>query len=324
MKNISRKFELEVYGKFEGANPTGSFKDRGMSVAVSVAKYLGVKVVVCASTGNTAASMAAYASRAGIKPVVILPKNSVAKGKLAQTIMHGAVLVSLNGLFDDALKVVLELARRNIAYPLNSINPWRIEGQKTIAYEIIDELGKVDWIIVPVGNAGNITSIWKGLKELKNLGLVENLPRLVGVQASRASPLVKAFQEKSLIFEPVEEPKTIASAIRIGNPVHGLRALKVVYESNGVLIDVSDEEILWAQKVLARLEGLGVEPASATTIAGLRKLVEEGVITRGEKVVVVLTGHGLKDPEIALKHGIESYEASSVSEAVNIVSKITR
>ncbi len=323
MKNISRRLGVEVYGKFEGANPTGSFKDRGMTVAVSVAKYLGEKLVVCASTGNTAASMAAYASRAGLKPLVVLPKNSVAKGKLAQAIVHGATIVSLNGLFDNALKIVLELYRRRLAYPLNSVNPWRIEGQKTVSFEIMDELGGVDWIIVPVGNAGNITAIWKGLKELKELGLIEDYPRLVGVQASGASPLVRAFKEGSLELKPVEKPETIASAIRIGKPVHWRRALKAVYESNGLLVEVGDEEILWAQKILARWEGLSVEPASATTIAGLSKLVEEGVIDRGERIVVVLTGHGLKDPESMLLHNTEVHEASNVGDVVDIALKAT-
>ncbi len=323
LKNISRRLDVEVYGKFEGANPTGSFKDRGMTVAVSMAKYLEEKLVVCASTGNTAASMAAYASRAGLKPLVVLPKNSVAKGKLAQAIMHGAVIVSLNGLFDNALEAVLELTRRGLAYPLNSLNPWRIEGQKTVSYEIMDELGSVDWIIVPVGNAGNITAIWKGLKELREIGLIDNVPRLIGVQASRASPLVEAFKKKSLRFKPVENPETIASAIRIGKPVHGERALRAVYESNGLLIEVDDKEILWAQKILARWEGLSVEPASATTIAGLFKLVEEGVIDRGEKVVVILTGHGLKDPESMLLHNTEVYEANSVGDVVDIALKAT-
>ena len=319
LTHISHRLGVKVYGKFEGANPSSSFKDRGMTVAVSMAKYLGEKLVVCASTGNTAASMAAYASRAGLKPLVVLPRKGVAKGKLAQAIIHGAVIMSLNGLFDDALKIVLELARRRLAYPLNSFNPWRIEGQKTVSYEIMDELGGVDWIIVPVGNAGNITAIWKGLKELKELGLIEDCPKLVGIQASGAAPLVKVFKERFHDLIPVEEPKTIASAIRIGKPIHWRRALEAIYESNGLLVEVDDEEILRAQENLARWEGLSVEPASATTVAGLFKLVEGGVIGQGEKVVVILTGHGLKDQESMLLHSTKVFEVSSVDDAINIV-----
>ncbi len=322
-KRISELLGLrELYGKFEGANPTGSFKDRGMTVAVTMAVFLGFKNVICASTGNTSASMTAYAARAGLNPIVVLPKGKVARGKVAQTILHGAVIVYINGGFDDALKVVLEASRRELAYPLNSINPWRIEGQKTVAYEIVDEIGVPDWIIVPVGNAGNISAIWKGLLELKQNELIDRLPRLAGVQAKGASPLVRAFREQRDYIEPVDKPETIASAIRIGNPVNWKRALKAVRESKGVLIDVDDEEIINAQKELARVEGLGVEPASATTLAGLRKLVEEKVIDRNERVVLVLTGHALKDPETASSHLVHSFSVNSVEEALRMVSAL--
>ncbi|WFO76257.1 threonine synthase [Desulfurococcaceae archaeon MEX13E-LK6-19] len=313
----------EVYVKFDGANPTGSFKDRGMTVAISVAKYLGAKIVACASTGNTSASMTAYASRAGIKPLIVLPKKSVAKGKLAQAILHGAEIVFVKGGFDEALKVIIEASKKMLVYPLNSINPWRIEGQKTVAYEIIDEIGVPDWIILPVGNAGNISAVWKGLVELKRAGLIDKLPRLAGVQASGAAPIVKTFKTGS--SEPVfiDNPETIASAIRIGKPVNWMRALKAVKESNGVVIDVSDEEILEAQRILARREGLGVEPASAAAFAGLVKLRREKIIDKDEKVVVIATGHALKDPDAAVLHDTIAYEAESIEEALAMIRRIS-
>lgn len=313
-----------VYAKFEGANPTGSFKDRGMTVAVSMAKYLGFNVVACASTGNTAASMAAYARRAGVKPLVILPEGQIARGKLVQVILHGAEILMVKGGFDEALNIIIEASRKGIIYPLNSINPWRIEGQKTVAYEIVDEIGVPDWIVVPVGNAGNISAIWKGLVELKEFGLIDKLPRLAGVQASGAAPLVRAFREN--LDRPVfiEKPETIASAIRIGKPVNWFRALKAVRESKGVLIDVSDNEIIESQKLLARYEGLGVEPASATTIAGIIRLREEKIIDKDERVVVILTGHVLKDPDTVFAHETIIYRVRTVDEALSLLSKITK
>ncbi len=312
----------EVYVKFDGANPTGSFKDRGMTVAISMAKYLGVNVVACASTGNTSASMCAYAARANIKPLIVLPKGNVAKGKLAQAILHGAEIVFVGGGFDDALKVIIEASKKGLIYPLNSINPWRIEGQKTVGYEIVDEVGVPDWIVIPVGNAGNISALWKGLVELKKIGLIDKLPRLAGIQASGAAPLVKAYRES--LDKPVfiEDPETIATAIRIGKPVNWPRALKAIKESKGVLIDVSDDEILQAQRLLARREGLGVEPASAASIAGLRKLREEGVIDRNERVVAIATGHALKDPDTASSHYVKSYEVKDVNEALSLLHKL--
>lgn len=313
----------EVYGKFEGANPTGSFKDRGMTVAVTMAVFLGYRNVACASTGNTSASMTAYAARAGLNPIVVLPKGKVAKGKIAQTILHGATIVYVEGGFDDALRVILEASRKGIVYPLNSINPWRIEGQKTVAYEIIDEIGVPDWIIVPVGNAGNITAIWKGLVELEKLGLIEKTPRLAGIQAKGASPLVKAFREESNDIQVIEKPETIATAIRIGNPVNWKRALRAVRESDGILIDVEDNEILEAQKMLARLEGLGVEPASAVTLAGLRRLVNDKIIDKNSRVVLVLTGHALKDPDTASSHSTQAVHVRSIGEALEFFNSFT-
>ncbi len=311
-----------IYAKFEGANPTGSFKDRGMTVAVTMAKYLGFRNVICASTGNTASSMAAYAARGGLHAIIVLPEGKVARGKIAQSILHGATIIYVKGGFDSALKTVLAAYEVGLAYPLNSINPWRIEGQKTVAYEIVDEIGELDWIIVPVGNAGNITAIWKGLKELRKFDLIDRLPRLAGVQASGASPLVEAFRENREELKPVEKPETIASAIRIGNPVNWRRALRAVGESNGVLLSVSDEEILAAQRKLARFEGIGVEPASAVTLAGFLKLVEEKIIERDDKVVFILTGHALKDPDIASFHNIRSFPANNRIEALKIIASL--
>lgn len=301
----------EVYIKFEGANPTGSFKDRGMTVAVSMAKYLGARVVVCASTGNTAASMSAYAARAGMKSIVILPKGKVAKGKLVQAVLHGAILAFIDGSFDDALRAVTQVAERYPVYVLNSLNPWRIEGQKTLAFEVADEVGVPDWIVVPVGNGGNISAIWKGFKELKEAGLTSKLPKLAGVQASGAAPLARAFRKGLNVPEFVNNPETIATAIRIGRPVNWPRALKAIRESGGVLMDVTDEEILKAQEALARFEGLGVEPASATSLAGLIKLKEEELVDRDESVVLVATGHALKDPDVIKYHSADIHYLSS-------------
>ena len=309
---LARSKELvrtgRAYVKLEGANPTGSFKDRGMTVAVSMAKYLGIKVVACASTGNTSASMSAYTARAGLKSLVVLPKGKVAKGKLMQAVLHGATLAFVNGSFDDALRLVIRLAEEYPVYVLNSLNPWRIEGQKTLAFEIADEVGVPDWVVVPVGNGGNISAIWKGFKELKEAGLVGRLPKLAGVQAAGAAPLAKAFREGLGKPEFVDNPETVATAIRIGRPVNWPRALRAVRESRGVLTAVTDDEILKAQELLARLEGLGVEPASAASLAGLIKLREEGVIDADETVVLVATGHALKDPDVTQYHSVRSFE----------------
>ncbi|MEM4789250.1 MAG: threonine synthase [Ignisphaera sp.] len=290
-----------VYIKFEGSNPTGSFKDRGMTVGVTIAKNLGVEGVAVASTGNTAASAAAYAARAGIKCIVILPKGGVAKGKLVQALLHGAEVKEVDGTFDKALEEVLDAVINGELkkyYPLNSYNPWRLEGQKTIAFEIVDELGIVpDYVMVPVGNAGNISAIWKGFKELYESGFIDKLPKMVGIQAEGAAPLAKTWILGSPELVLVEEPYTIASAIRIGKPINWFKALRAVKDSNGFFVVVCDEEILSAVKLLARYEGLGVEPASATTLAGLIKSIEENKINRDDTVVLIATGHALKDPD---------------------------
>ena len=295
----------EAYIKFEGTNPTGSFKDRGMTIGVTIAKHIGVKGVIVASTGNTAASAAAYTARAGLSCVILLPKGRVALGKLAQALLHGAQVKEVEGSFDNALDEVLnEYVKKGQKelYPLNSYNPWRLEGQKTIAYEIVDELGFVpDVVIVPVGNAGNISAIWKGFDELYELGLANKKPRMIGVQAEGASPLVRTWMEKSKELLVVNNPETIATAIRIGRPVNWMKALKAVYESNGAFISVSDDEILEAMKNLAMLEGIGVEPASAASLAGYKKALGIGIVDKGETVVLIGTGHALKDPDTILR-----------------------
>jgi threonine synthase len=289
-----------TYIKFEGANPTGSFKDRGMTVAITIAKEAGAKSVIVASTGNTAASASAYAARAGLNCYILLPKGSVAQGKLAQVSLHGAKIFEVEGNFDVALEMVINLSNNKSFYPLNSFNPWRLEGQKTIAFEIYDQLGCPDWIIVPVGNAGNISAIWKGFRELKELGLCRKLPKMVGVQAEGASPIATAWIKK--LDKPffIENPNTIATAIKIGKPINWPKAWKAVKESNGTFITVTDTEIINAQKLLARVDGIGAEPAGASGIAGLKKLIEQGIINHEEYVVIVVTGHALKDPQSAL------------------------
>jgi threonine synthase len=303
-RNLAKEMGSEnLYIKCEGDNPTGSFKDRGMSIGVSKALELGFKATLCASTGNTAASLAAYSARAGLRCYVLVPAGKIALGKLSQAMMYGAKVLAVKGDFDSALKAAMQicLEERSI-YLLNSVNPFRIEGQKTAALEIFDQLGfSPDNIVIPVGNAGNISAYWKGFNELRMLGLTEKLPRMHGVQARGANPLVKAYRSMSWVMEPIEKPETVATAIRIGNPVSWKKALRAVYESRGSMIDVSDEEIIDAQKLAARMEGLFIEPASAASIAGLRRLMEEGVIDKDEVTVCIATGHGLKDPEIVLK-----------------------
>ncbi len=308
--NIGRELGIELYVKVEGSNPTGSFKDRGMSVGITKAVELGVDTVGCASTGNTSASLAAYAARAGLGCVVLLPSGKVALGKLAQAMFHGAQVLSVRGNFDEALEAVTELALMGELYLLNSVNPFRLEGQKTIGFEIVDDLGweSPDRIILPVGNAGNISAIWKGISEFHRAGFIEERPMMTGIQAEGAAPVVDAFRKGKMEIDPVKNPETVATAIRIGAPVSYLKALRAIYESDGYAETVTDEEILSAQKLLARREGIGVEPASAASIAGLLKLVDEGVIDRGERVVCVVTGHVLKDPDTAIRASTEPVE----------------
>jgi threonine synthase len=282
---------FELYIKYEGLNPTGSFKDRGMTAAVSEAAGRSVTTVICASTGNTAASAAAYAARAGMKSIVLIPQSKVAAGKLAGAAAYGAQVIQINGSFDDALTLVVEITNKHPICLVNSINPFRIEGQKTAVFEICDALESApDWLCLPVGNAGNITSYWAGFKQYNKLKST-GLPQVLGVQAAGAAPLV--------LGHPVEKPETIATAIRIGKPVRGEQALEVVEESMGRIIAAADEQIIDMQKKLAQLEGIWVEPASAAGLAGLRIEIESGRLDpKGKRIVAVCTGHGLKDPDI--------------------------
>ena len=288
-----------AYVKFEGLNPTGSFKDRGMTIGVSHAKELGAKVVGCASTGNTSASLAAYATKANIKCAVFLPSGKVAAGKLAQALFFGAKVLSIDGNFDDALALARKMSEEKKLYLLNSINPYRPEGQKSVLFEIMDQLqyNIPDRIILPVGNAANIWAIYKACMELKEVGWIDKVPMLTGIQAEGASPVVKAFAAKKNDFIPEECPETVATAIRIGNPVSGRKALHAIYDTKGYATTVTDAEIIAAQQLLGRREGVCVEPASAASVAGLKKLREIGIIDRDEKVVCICTGNGLKDPD---------------------------
>jgi threonine synthase len=291
-RHIGGGFELFI--KYEGLNPTGSFKDRGMTAAVSEALGRGAATVICASTGNTAASAAAYAARAGMKSIVLIPQGKVAAGKLAGALAYGAQVIQIDGSFDDALTMVVEITNKHPICLVNSVNPYRIEGQKTAAFEIVDELGAApDWLCLPVGNAGNITSYWAGFKQY-NEAKSAGVPQMLGVQAAGAAPLV--------VGHPVENPETVATAIRIGKPARGEQALQAAEESHGRIIAVSDGQILNMQKLLATLEGIWVEPASATGLAGLAQEVERGKLkVTGKRVVAVCTGHGMKDPEIITK-----------------------
>jgi threonine synthase len=288
--------------KFDGTNPTGSFKDRGMTVGISKAKELRMKTVTCASTGNTSASLAAYAGLAGLKCVVLIPEGKVALGKLAQAMMHGATVVSVKGNFDEALDVVMKSSERLGMYVLNSVNPFRIEGQKTAAYEVCDQLGgkSPEFLYIPVGNGGNSAAYWKGFAEYQALGMVTSHPIIRGIQAEGAAPVAHLFEKKSKVLEPVKKPETIATAIRIGNPANWKKTVRAIKESGGYASTVSDEEILRAQKAMARLEGIFAEPAGAAALAGLKKDLELGVVDKSETIVCVSTGHGLKDPDVAI------------------------
>jgi threonine synthase len=292
-RSLSRRLGLDVYLKYEGVNPTGSFKDRGMTMAISKALEDGASTVICASTGNTSASAAAYAAKAGINCIVLIPSGAIALGKLSQALMHGAQVLAVNGNFDDALRVVREIADQNPIVLVNSLNPFRIEGQKTGAFEICDVLGKApDIHAIPVGNAGNITAYWKGYREYHEAGRIEALPRMLGFQAEGAAPIV--------LGHPVEKPETIATAIRIGNPASWTKAVAAADESGGRIDMVTDREILDAYHILASEEGLFVEPASAASVAGLMKSREAGIVEQGRTAVCILTGHGLKDPDRAI------------------------
>jgi len=283
-----------LYFKLEGCNPTGSFKDRGMVVAIAKAVEEGSRSVICASTGNTSASAAAYGARFGLDVVVMVPKGKIALGKLAQAIAYGAKIIAIQGNFDQALQIVRSLAEKHPVTLVNSLNPYRIEGQKTAAFEIVDDLGDApDYFFIPVGNAGNITAYWKGFVEYKKAGRASQTPKMMGFQADGAAPIVKG--------RVIDRPKTLATAIRIGNPASWKGALAARDESGGVIDCVSDDEILAAYKLLARKEGVFGEPASAASVAGLIKMVKQGLKLSGKKVVCIITGTGLKDPNLPAK-----------------------
>ena len=294
-KRISEQTGCTVHLKVEGLNPTGSFKDRGMTMAVTDAIARGQQAVLCASTGNTSASAAAYAAKAGITCAVLIPQGKIAMGKLAQAVMHGAKIIQVDGNFDDCLEVVRKITADFPSIALvNSVNPVRIEGQKTAAFEIVDALGTApDVHALPVGNAGNITAYWKGYSEYHRDGLSDRLPRMLGTQAAGAAPLVTG--------EPVTNPETIATAIRIGSPASWHAAVDAQQQSDGKFLAATDEEILAAYHLIARTEGVFVEPASAASVAGLLKSIDDGWVKPGSTVVCTVTGNGLKDPDTALK-----------------------
>lgn len=290
--NLSKELGIELYGKIEGANPTGSFKDRGMVFAVAKAIEEGSKVVICASTGNTSAAAAAYAARAGIQSIVVIPKGKVALGKLAQACMYGAKIIEIDGNFDDALNIVRKIGENTPIALVNSVNPYRIEGQKTAAFEIVDQLGQApDYLCIPVGNAGNITAYWKGFKEYNEVKQ-SGLPKMYGFEAEGAAAIVGGA--------PIADPETVATAIRIGNPASWKFAEIARDESNGLIDSVTDDEILEAYKLIANKEGIFVEPGSAASLAGVIKSVKAGEIEAGSRVVTIFTGNGLKDPDTAM------------------------
>jgi threonine synthase len=296
LNNIPRELgkDVDIYVKYEGLNPTGSFKDRGMTMAVTKAVEEGAQAIICASTGNTSAAAAAYAARAGITAYVLIPDGKIAMGKLAQAMMYGAVTIQIKGNFDDGMRLVKEVADHAPVTIVNSINPFRLQGQKTAAFEIVEELGTApDFHCIPVGNAGNITAHWMGYTEYKEHGIVNSTPTMVGYQAAGSAPFMRGG--------PVENPETVATAIRIGNPQSWDKAWNVQKDSGGWFDECRDEEILAAQKLLAEREGVFCEPASATSLAGAMRDIKSGKIPEGSKIVCTLTGNGLKDPDTAIK-----------------------
>lgn len=313
--NLARKLELdaEIYLKFEGSNPTGSFKDRGMTMAVTKAKEAGSNAIICASTGNTSASAAAYGARAGLKTYVLIPDGYIALGKLSQAMMYGAEIIAIQGNFDQALEVVRKISEEYPITLVNSVNPYRIEGQKTSAFEICDALGQApDYHFIPVGNAGNITAYWKGYKEYNEKGKINNLPKMMGFEAEGAAAIVRG--------ERIMNPETIATAIRIGNPASWEKAEAARDESKGTISSVNDDEIMAAYKLIANCEGVLAEPASAASVAGLIKC--RHTIKTGAKCVCILTGNGLKDPDNAIKYsGTEVKKTSAdIKDILNVMS----
>ncbi|MCF6411973.1 threonine synthase [Pseudalkalibacillus salsuginis] len=293
LDTLSRELGVDLFAKVEGANPTGSFKDRGMVLAVAKAKEAGSDTVICASTGNTSASAAAYAARAGMKCIVVIPEGKIAEGKLAQAVMYGAEIISIEGNFDEALEIVRGLSEKESMTLVNSVNPFRLEGQKTAAFEVCEQLGGApDILAIPVGNAGNISAYWKGFKEYHQSNNDSGLPKMFGFEAEGAAAIVH-----DRIFP---QPETLATAIRIGNPASWKLAVSAVEESSGHIGEVSDPEIVEAYQLLANTEGIFAEPASCASLAGIRKLHSQGKLEPGQKVVLVLTGNGLKDPVTAM------------------------
>ena len=293
--NLAKKIgiDAEIYLKFEGSNPTGSFKDRGMTMAVTKAKESGSNAIICASTSNTSASAAAYGAKAGLKTYVLIPDGYIALGKLSQAMMYGAEIIAIQGNFDRALEIVREVSEKYPITLVNSVNPYRIEGQKTGAFEICEALGQApDYHFIPVGNAGNITAYWKGYKEWHELGKIKDLPKMMGFEAEGAAAIVKG--------ERIMNPETLATAIRIGNPASWNKAVAARDESNGIINFVNDEEIVNAYKLIASCEGVLAEPASAASVAGLIKVKD--TVKAGSKIVCILTGNGLKDPDNAIKY----------------------
>jgi threonine synthase len=291
---------VQVYIKYDGLNPTGSFKDRGMTLAVTKAKEAGAKAIICASTGNTSAAAAAYATRGGLRAFVLIPDGYVAAGKLGQALLYGAEVLAIKGNFDRALEIVRDMAEQYPITLVNSVNPYRLQGQKTSAFEIVDVLGDApDWLCIPVGNGGNITAYWMGFNEYHQENRCQRLPQMMGFQASGSAPLVQG--------SPVANPETLATAIRIGNPANWEKAVKVKEESNGAFNAVTDDEILSAYRWLASKEGIFCEPASAASVAGLLKLKD--TVPENAKVVCVLTGNGLKDPDSAIKNAINPFKS---------------
>ena len=313
--NLAQKLELdaEIYLKFEGSNPTGSFKDRGMTMAVTKAKEAGSNAIICASTGNTSASAAAYGARAGLKTYVLIPDGYIALGKLSQAMMYGAEIIAIQGNFDQALEVVRKISEEYPITLVNSVNPYRIEGQKTGAFEICDALGQApDYHFIPVGTAGNITAYWKGYKEYNEKGKINNLPKMMGFEAEGAAAIVRG--------ERIMNPETIATAIRIGNPASWEKAEAARDESKGTISSVNDDEIMAAYKLIANCEGVLAEPASAASVAGLMKC--RHTIKTGAKCVCILTGNGLKDPDNAIKYsGTEVKKTSAdIKDILNVMS----
>lgn len=296
--------DLNIFFKYEGLNPTGSFKDRGMTFAVSKAREAGSRAVICASTGNTSASAAAYAARAGMKAYVLVPEGAIALGKLSQAIMHGAMVLQIDGTFDDALDIVREVTDKYPVTMVNSLNPFRIEGQKTAAFEVCRQLGRApDMHFLPVGNAGNITAYWKGYGEYKEEGLIDSLPKMMGFQAAGAAPFVMGGV--------VDNPETIATAIRIGKPASWDSAIAARDDSGGLIDMVTDDEIIEAYKLIASREGIFCEPASAASLAGVIKMKAKGILKGNETIVCTLTGHGLKDPDTAMGVSVKPTKVSA-------------